>query len=88
MESDSLTGITETLIHEPLRPAKDAAIHTAFRGDSKSLPNNRTAKVLLFLLIKGISEPLDLNIYNYLTNRCHPFSLTTLHMFLLFIRFG
>ena len=25
-------------IHEPLRPAKDAAIHTTFHGDSKSLP--------------------------------------------------
>ncbi len=25
-------------IHEPLRPAKDAAIHTPIHGDSKSLP--------------------------------------------------
>ena len=44
----SLTG-TEPAIHDPLRPAKDAAIHTLIHGDSKSLPNNRTAKVLLFL---------------------------------------
>ena len=43
----SLTN-AEPRIHEPLRPAKDAAIHTAFRGDSKPLPNNRTAKVRLF----------------------------------------
>ena len=50
-------GFLETLIHEPLRPAKDAAIHTAFRGDSKPLPNNRTAKVLLFLLIECTGSP-------------------------------
>ena len=41
-----LSGLT---IHEPLRPAKDAAIHTSDHGDSKSLPNNRTAKVHLFI---------------------------------------
>ena len=33
----SLTNV-RNVIHEPLRPAKDAAIHTTFRGDSKSLP--------------------------------------------------
>ena len=43
---DSFAGLT---IHEPLRPAKDAAIHTPIHGDSKSLPNNRTAKVHLFI---------------------------------------
>ena len=52
----SLTG-TEPAIHEPLRPAKDAAIHTLIHGDSKPLPNNRTAKVLLFLLLIGTSHP-------------------------------
>ena len=34
----SLTN-AEPRIHEPLRPAKDAAIHTRIHGDSKSLPN-------------------------------------------------
>ena len=33
----SLTN-AEPWIHEPLRPAKDAAIHTRIHGDSKSLP--------------------------------------------------
>ena len=33
----SLTN-AEPRIHEPLRPAKDAAIHTRIHGDSKSLP--------------------------------------------------
>ena len=33
----SLTN-AEPRIHEPLRPAKDAAIHTRIQGDSKSLP--------------------------------------------------
>ena len=33
----SLTN-AEPKIHEPLRPAKDAAIHTRIHGDSKSLP--------------------------------------------------
>ena len=33
----SLTN-AEPRIHEPLRPAKDAAIHTKIHGDSKSLP--------------------------------------------------
>ena len=46
---DSIAGLT---IHEPLRPAKDAAIHTSIHGDSKSLPNNRTAKVRLFPLLQ------------------------------------
>ena len=40
-----LSGLT---IHEPLRPAKDAAIHTSIHEDSKSLLNNRTAKVHIF----------------------------------------
>ena len=33
----SLTN-AEPRIHEPLRPAKDAALHTRIHGDSKSLP--------------------------------------------------
>ena len=33
----SLTN-AEPRIHEPLRPAKDVAIHTRIHGDSKSLP--------------------------------------------------
>ena len=40
-----LSGLT---IHEPLRPAKDTAIHTSIHEDSKSLLNNRTAKVHIF----------------------------------------
>ena len=43
----SLTN-AEPRIHEPLRPAKDAAIHTSIHEDSKSLLNNRTAKVHIF----------------------------------------
>ena len=42
------SGLSGPTIHEPLRPAKDAAIHTSIHGDSKSLPNNRTAKVRTF----------------------------------------
>jgi hypothetical protein len=44
-------SIDEPAIHEPLRPAKDTAIHTLIHGDSKSLPNNRTAKVHIFCVL-------------------------------------
>ena len=51
-KSNERTGIIRSLagltIHEPLRPAKDAAIHTSIHEDSKSLLNNRTAKVHIF----------------------------------------
>ena len=64
-------------IHEPLRPAKDAAIHTSIHGDSKSLPNNRTAKVRtffrshLYLIGKGVV------FYDYLTKKsCYLFLMT------------
>ena len=40
-------------ILEPPRPAKDTAIHTSTRGDSKSLPNNRTAKVHIFVNLRN-----------------------------------
>ena len=51
----SLTGIFEQLIHEPSCLAKDITIHTTSHGDSKPLPNNRTAKILLFYEINGAS---------------------------------
>ena len=47
------SGLSGLTIHEPLRPAKDAAIHTSIHGDSKSLPNNRTAKVRTFFRTRG-----------------------------------
>ena len=49
-------SMDEPAIHEPPRPAKDAAIHTLIHEDSKSLPNNRTAKVHLFIYL---SAPLQ-----------------------------
>ena len=55
------------MIHEPLRPAKDAAIHTSIHGDSKSLPNNRTAKVRTFFRTRGYFSPADGMFYDYLT---------------------
>ncbi len=41
----------ELTIHEPLCPAKDTAIHTPVHGDSKTFPNNRTAKVHIFIYL-------------------------------------
>ena len=45
-------NVAEPSIPEPLRLAIDAAIHTPAHGDSKPLPNNRTAKVLLFYRVR------------------------------------
>ena len=59
-----LSGLT---IHEPLRPAKDAAIHTSIHGDSKSLPNNRTAKVHLFINLGMPLQSDNRKFYDYLT---------------------
>ena len=45
----SLTN-AEPRIHEPLRPAKDAAIHTRIQGDSKSLPKSDCKGTTIFLV--------------------------------------
>ena len=61
-------------IHEPLRPAKDAAIHTSIHGDSKSLPNNRTAKVQTTGIL-SLSPIIGLQRYTFLFIRvrlCSP----------------
>ena len=60
-------GQSGPTIHEPLRPAKDAAIHTSIHGDSKSLPNNRTAKVRTFFRTRGFFSPANGMFYDYLT---------------------
>ena len=52
---EPIDSTDEPAIHEPLRPAKDAAIHTLIHGDSKSLPNNRTAKVHIFCILEAPS---------------------------------
>lgn len=47
----SLTN-AEPRIHEPLRPAKDAAIHTRIHGDSKSLPKIGLQRYDFFIIHK------------------------------------
>jgi hypothetical protein len=56
-----------TLIHKPCRPAKDSHYLHSARGDSKTLPDNRTAKVLIFSQIGALRWFLSTNIYDYLT---------------------
>ena len=51
----SLTN-AEPRIHEPLRPAKDAAIHTRIHGDSKSLPKIGLQRYDFFSIRKRASD--------------------------------
>ena len=71
---DSFAGLT---IHEPLRPAKDAAIHTPIHGDSKSLPNNRTAKVHIIMYMSEPFARSTSHFYDYLTFTCKTNTLKT-----------
>ena len=51
----SLTN-AEPRIHEPLRPAKDAAIHTRIHGDSKSLPKIGLQRYDFFSIRKRVGD--------------------------------